>query len=766
MKFIGYINRSIEYLFYSLFLIVPLVFAGNTSELFEFSKMWFTFGVTSIILALWLSKMILLKRVVFKRTFFDIPILLFLIAHIVSTVISLDSYISLWGYYSRWNGGLLSIITYVILYYAFVSNFFNNKIKTIKNVEIYNPSGRSVVTKSLLISIISGLIVAIWALPSHFGYDPTCLIFRGSLDVSCWTADFQPKVRIFGPLGQPAWLGAYMGTLLSITLAYVVISLRNTKKLLDPKLIFYSISFILFYLTLLYTASRSGAIAIATSLFLFVLIYLILNRHDLSFLKSKFTIIFISAIIFSTFFAGINFPIINNFSLKVVREKIQANKAAPQNSASPVSQTPPPVLSALESGGSSSFAIRKIVWKGGLDAWLANPIFGTGVETYAFAYYKFRPIEHNNLSEWNFLYNKAHNEFLNYLTTTGLFGFLSYMAFIIMFIFLVIVNLWHKKIKKTKYLGQINATDEWDIKDPLILALMTAFISILVNNFIGFSVVILNIYLFLIPAFVLILLDLIKSEETNDKFIILGYPQWSGIAFVVLIPVVVIIILSKFWIADTKYALGSNYNNAGDPQTAYPLLKSAVEMRKEPVFENELAVNQAALALILGQQNSSESAQVIQELANESLTTSDRLVKEHPNNIVFWKSRVKILYSLSNFDPSFLPLALEAIKNTSVLAPTDASVLYNLGVLYGQNGDSKTAAEILERTIAYRPNYLEAHFALGLFYHDLAIDPASGRIRDKALHDKAIAQMNFILKNFDPNNKQVKDSLSAWEAEK
>jgi len=40
-------------------------------------------------------------------------------------------------------------------------------------------------------------------------------------------------------------------------------------------------------------------------------------------------------------------------------------------------------------------------------------------------------------------------------------------------------------------------------------------------------------------------------------------------------------------------------------------------------------------------------------------------------------------------------MALDAIKKSAQLAPTDADVSYNLGVLYGQTGDSKNAVKTL-----------------------------------------------------------------------
>ena len=55
------------------------------------------------------------------------------------------------------------------------------------------------------------------------------------------------------------------------------------------------------------------------------------------------------------------------------------------------------------------------------------PLFGTGVETFAYSYNFVRPLTHNLTSEWDYVYNKAHNEYFNYLATTGFIGLISYL---------------------------------------------------------------------------------------------------------------------------------------------------------------------------------------------------------------------------------------------------------------------------------------------------------------------------------------------------
>lgn len=123
MRFVDYCNKVIEYSFYLLFFLVPIYFANDTSELYELNKMWLTWGVTIIIVVAWVSKMIATKRIVIQRTVFDLPLLGFLLSQFISTIFSLDTHVSLWGYYSRFNGGFYSLLSYVVLYYAFVSNY-------------------------------------------------------------------------------------------------------------------------------------------------------------------------------------------------------------------------------------------------------------------------------------------------------------------------------------------------------------------------------------------------------------------------------------------------------------------------------------------------------------------------------------------------------------------------------------------------------------------------------------------------------------------
>src|SRR5581483_1490788 len=110
-----FFNAVIRWSFYLLFFLVPIIFMSNTSELFEFNKMWLTFGLTLLIASAWISKSLIERQIRIKRTRLDIPILLFLTSQVLATIFSIDPHTSLWGYYSRFNGGLYSLFSYAFL---------------------------------------------------------------------------------------------------------------------------------------------------------------------------------------------------------------------------------------------------------------------------------------------------------------------------------------------------------------------------------------------------------------------------------------------------------------------------------------------------------------------------------------------------------------------------------------------------------------------------------------------------------------------------
>ena len=286
-----------------------------------------------------------------------------------------------------------------------------------------------------------------------------------------------------------------------------------------------------------------------------------------------------------------------------------------------------------------------------------------------------------------------------------------------------------------------------------------------------------NILFYLFPAFVFILLDKINydkafilslSKKENytissvQKIVLVGFVLASGYLIYTLI---------TYWNADRYYYYGVGYDSPSVAayDKAYPFLKQAIATRpSEPTFLDEYAYNNAVigasiLAQPAGQQNQqvqTQNAQLAKQLIDTAITSTTQVTNEHPNDVVFWKTKVRIFYTLSQVNPQYLPLALNAVKKAAQLAPTDADISYNLGILYGQNGDSKNAVSTLQNTIKLKRDYNQAYYALGIFYHQLAIDQ-KGNIIDEAYNQKAIDEMKLLIKYFGPN-KQASDAIKAW----
>lgn len=761
-KALNKIDKAITFLFYSIFFFVPLIMHPTTFELFEFNKMWFLWGASLVIFFLWVTRVILERKLTIQRTPLDIPILLFLGAHFLSTLFSMDRHVSWWGYYSRFNGGLLSMITYIFLYYAFSSNVLKRDGEDLLRT-----------TKCILVWIASGIAVSLWGFPSHFGKDLTCFVFRGELSDVCWTYAFQPQVRMFSTLGQPNWLAAFLIVIIPAAIGLLLtlfkpISLQKEipeflQKRSSFLKILLAVSIVLMYICLIWSNSRSGFLGfwIGTGIsgLLFVALPFLRKKKTASqILKTRsFQMFFIMGVALGllTFTLGHHITEFRKYSLAGIMENSKAQSVPIPNSPTP-SQTDKSSSAETPTGtpfgGSDSGRIRTFVWRGAFDIFKSHILFGTGPETFAYAYYKVKPQEHNLTTEWDYLYNKAHNEFLNYLATTGILGFGSYMAIIILFYIFAFKNLL-KGSQRYSYIS---------------VGFIGAFTGTHISNFFGFSVVIGNLFFFFIPLLFFAYQDMLPNKKwvwriSKTESNSVSSQQKFAIIIFALLTIYLEYFLLRSWIADTKYAMGYNLNRAGDYTGAFPYLQQAVETRPgEPVFKDEYAINLATLSLLYATQNQLPQAQ---QLAATAKTLSDELVMKYPNNVVFHKSRTRVLYSISEIDHSYLDAAIGSLQKGIELAPTDAKNVLNLALFLAQKGDMQGALQQLDKAKKLRPNYRDAYFYLGTFYKFLSEQPNTNPDQKAEYLTKAKDALEFTLKNIagpkeDPQSQELLDSIT------
>lgn len=690
----------IQYIFYLLAILVPLVFYPYSSELFEFNKMLVVYIGTIAIIGFWSYECIKQKKLVFKRTPLDIPIAIFLASQLISTLLSIDIRTSFFGYYSRFNGGLLSIVSYVTLYWAFVN--FMNKDTTIKFI------------KAL---ILTTFIASLYAALEHFGYSMSCLAiggfnFQTSFNVNCWVQDVQN--RVYGTFGQPNWLAAWLAAVIPLTL-YEITRHFNQLKRVSIYIVYSLVSVSLFIITLHYTKSRSGILGLIVALSVYFTALFVTLRSDKKSIKYFFSIftfvlvVCLSAVLFIKSPWQINFL---NKEQSALQESEQSIKAPD-----------------LEVNITPSGDIRRVVWKGAIELFKKYPLFGSGVETFAMSYYQTRPVEHNVLSEWNFLYNKAHNEYLNYLSTTGITGFVAYAFLILSTLYLLVFE--NKKLKLSK----------------LRVAAISGYLSILVTNFFGFSVVPVNFIFYLTPA--LVLANKNRPLSKTKQFSKLDDPQRTLMFLALVISLYFFYLTGKYWAADYHYSLGVNDAASGKMADSVKELTIAVKyFPNEPIYSIELA-NQYAKAAAYFAENSKKDAAAQNIAAAESALALAR--GKYNYNVKLIKQVANIYSELSKVDPKYLVEENTILNNLTKLAPTDASTSYRLATNLAKLGKVDESIAELKKTIEMKPNYKLARRLLGYIYEDT----------NKP--DLAREQYEYILSKIDPTDKNIQADLEKLE---
>lgn len=618
---------------YLLSILVPLVFTTINYELFEFPKFIILLSGSLIIAIAWAIH--IYQTHDYRLWNSESPantkiihwsVLAILATQTISTIFSIHPYTSFWGYYSRFHQGLLTTICYSIIYFASVK-WLDNK-STLKLIKI---------------SVGTTFFVSLYAILEHFG-----------IDKKFWVQDVQS--RVFSTLGQPNWLAAYLIPNMFLTL-YLSLTTKNKKDII-PHVIFIAL-----FVSLLFTKSRSGFLGFAFS----YITYWILLIRQFSFAKiKKYLVVYSSILIFIIGVLGSPYS----------------------KSISSILTPKPPVTTAiiqgtvLENGGTESGDIRKIVWSGALKLINKYPILGTGPETFAYTYYWMRPLTHNMTSEWDFLYNKAHNEYLNIAAGSGLLGLIVYLSWHAGVFYLSLIT-----TPRTKKVVQ-EQEDSLRMFGPVVGASIVGFT---ITNFFGFSV---------IPVYLLmILITSIPSTLTSDN-IISTDKNTNGSPIFLIVILLPLIYTAQLFLADISYAKGKKYLDAGQLATAIPLLQSAAKSRPGlDLYHSTLGEAYAAA----GQK----------DMALQELDINRKL---NPFHLNYFKSRAKIYLTLASTDPSYHVQAAQELEKARVLAPTDPKLAYNLGLVYTRLNAPDKAEQQLKDSIALKPNYAEPYYAITLLY--------------------------------------------------
>lgn len=195
----------------------------------------------------------------------------------------------------------------------------------------------------------------------------------------------------------------------------------------------------------------------------------------------------------------------------------------------------------------------------------------------------------------------------------------------------------------------------------------------------------------------------------------------------------VLYVICKYWYADTLYATGKAYNGVQRPDEAIKYLGQAIGLTPgEALYHNEIAGSFVNL-----------------KNSNLAIQESDKAILLSPANVNLKRTRFGVFINLATDNPNLLQNAKETLIDAINLAPTDAKLFYNLGLVYARLGDQNKALETLQKTVGLKPNYKDARLAYAFL------------LADGKQIAEAKEQLIYILKNIDPTDPLTTKTLES-----
>ncbi len=651
-------ERIITWALLPTVIVTPLLFNQHTYELFEYPKIMFVYAAAIIVGTMWILRMLSARQIVYRRSPFDLAIALFLLANLVSTLTSIDRHTSFFGYYSRFNAGFLPIVAYTLL--------------TLAALTFATPT----LARRLIIGcVVSATIVILWGIPSRFGADPTCLVFQYKLTSSCWSANFNPQLRLFSTLGQPNWLASFLVQTLPIVAALSIL-VRTWRVPLVALAIAQGAA-------LVWTGSRGGIAGAGVAALVFVAL---LARQWKGFGRTLLAVVALLTVGATTL---------------LLKTHVTARP--------------------------ETITIRASVWEGGVAIWRAYPFFGSGVETFAYAFDRFRPLSHLTTVEWDFVYNKAHNEFVNTLATMGLVGLFAYLFLIATF---------------GRVLWQLTRDSSPAVR-LISIGVLSGMGGYLISIFFGFSVVPTYLLFLLLP----ILVYCLAHDSTP-------VPRHHHLPFMIrvaqgatcLIGVALIFSLIRTYLADLSYAEGKRAMQEGFYGQALVHLTDALAYAdKEPTYLDDYAFTAAVVS-------SFYEGDDRRLLVQRSRSAIEQALHISPQNTSLWKTGEQVYTQLATLDKSFAPHATVSARTVVALAPNDIRAKYTLAVRLLQEGSPEAKAEahmLLKDAVERKPDFAEGWYSLALLEFERGATPL------------AVRAMEHVLKQI-PTHAQAQEYLTSW----
>ncbi len=352
-------------------------------------------------------------------------------------------------------------------------------------------------------------------------------------------------------------------------------------------------------------------------------------------------------------------------------------------------------------------AARFQIWHMALQGFVQSPktiIAGWGQENFNFVFNKYYVPQMYSQEQW---FDRAHDQFLDWLVDGGLPAFLLYVSFFVLAV-------WY-----------IFRSDLEVPEQAVLLGLLAAYAF---NNLFVFDDLMSSVYFFLVLAFAHSL-----SKKMPPRWMFLSRPMGEkGLA--VAAPIVVVVTLLVVWTANmpgivraqniiaaltTQVAVkDASGNITGQPKDPKVLLQNFETALGEgiwpgtPMGRQEVTEQLLQYASGLAASTSIDPS-VKQDTANAAQNAAAALLAQRQHD-----ARIEL------FDGAFLdsfsqyPQALQVLSEALADSPKKQQIMFEIGVVYLNANDTKDALPVLKTAFDEAPDYTDARilYASALFY--------------------------------------------------
>jgi len=675
-----------------IILVEPLLINPYGYHFYELPQVAFLRFAVLLLLTAWLVDRVNLRgsiagslRQLLSRPLV-LPALLFTLAYVLSTITSVAPYPSFWGSFLRVYGAY-NVLCYAIFFFLIVL-----KIRTAGQLE-----------RLITVALLASLPVALYGVLQRSGFD---LVFPGH----------DSSGQVVSTMGNPIFLGAYLIMVIPVAFGRLLVSLRallggsqqpvSSRRSLLLEVIGYSSLLVLQLVCLLYTKSRGPWFGFLSGALLFAV--LIALRHRVRWLLF---IAIVSGVALVALLVALNLP---HTPLEPFTESPYLSRL---------------VFSDELAAGTGTGWVRLFIWQGTLELIRTQPnigftpdplrplrlLIGYGPETMEVVFPQVYPPGLAYVEQREAIVDRAHNELLDLVVTTGVLGLLAFLLLMGSFFYYG--------------LSLLRRTRDFKVQITLI-ALLSAMFAHLIEAQFGILLpsaeLLLWLYLALVSVMYVTETTAAESERidlSSSTHVEVSADNAKRLRSIVSLLVVCVIPFFasfsnvNFLLANIYLRRGIGFKNARQYTESI-----AAHDRATQVFpvEPRLYQYKAAAYYELAQSISDDELEARGQLLQAGVDALSKALDLQPLNPEYYADTGKLYtYWARMVDPGKYEQAVEFYERSLQLASRDTVYRNDLARVYFDAGRYEEAIRHLQLSLEIDPKFHATHYNLGLTYLEI-----------------------------------------------